>query len=147
MATRIPVHSRLVAASPIYYGWVVWIVALIGAIGSSPGQSFSVSLFMDFFIEDFGLDRTTVSGLYGAGTFIASRGLTWVGRQIDRFGNRRVGAVIAGLLALVLLLCATISGPIMLLFAFIGLRGLDRVRFPSPVPPPSPIGSASAAAA
>lgn len=121
-----PGASRLVAASPIYYGWVVWFVALIGAICSSPGQSFSISLFLDYFIADFGLDRTVVSGLYGAGTFIASLGLTWVGRQLDRRGNRRMGSVIGLSLALVLLLCSLISGPIMLLFAFVGLRGLGQ---------------------
>lgn len=114
------------AASPVYYGWVVWLVALIGAICSSPGQSFSVSLFMDFFIEDFGLDRTTVSGLYGAGTFVASLGLTWVGRQIDARGNRRVGVVIGALFTLVLGLCSLINGPIMLFFAFAGMRGLGQ---------------------
>lgn len=121
-----PGQSRLVAASPFFYGWVVWLVALIGAICSSPGQSFSVSLFMDFFIEDFGLDRTTVSGLYGAGTFVASLGLTWVGRRIDAMGNRRVGVAIGLLFALVLALCSLINGPVMLFFAFAGMRGLGQ---------------------
>ena len=122
ISAPIALRSRLVAASPVYYGWIVWLVALIGAICSSPGQSFSVSLFMDFFIEDFGLDRTAVSSLYGAGTFVASLGLTWVGRQIDARGNRRVGA----LFTLVLALCSLINGPIMLFFAFAGMRGLGQ---------------------
>ena len=121
-----PGQSRLVAASPFFYGWVVWLVALIGSICSSPGQSFSVSLFMDFFIEDFGLDRTTVSGLYGAGTFVASLGLTWVGRRIDAIGNRRVGVAIGLLFAIVLALCSLINGPVMLFFAFAGMRGLGQ---------------------
>ena len=119
-------RSRLVAASPIYYGWVVWLVALIGVNSSAPGQSFSVSLFMDYFIEDFGLDRTAVSSLYGAGTFLASLSLTWVGRQIDRWGNRRVGTVTSILFALVLALSSLINGPVMLFFAFVGLRGLGQ---------------------
>ena len=121
-----PGSSRLVAASPVFYGWVVWLVALVGAICSSPGQSFSVSLFMDFFIEDFALDRTTVSSLYGAGTFVASLGLTWVGRRIDALGNRRVGVAIGLLFALVLALCSLINGPVMLFFAFAGMRGLGQ---------------------
>jgi len=121
-----PGRSRLVAASPVYYGWIVWLVALIGAICSSPGQSFSVSLFMDFFIEDFGLDRTTVSSLYGAGTFVASLGLTWVGRRIDSMGNRRVGVAVGILFFAVLVLSSLITGPIMLFFAFAGLRGLGQ---------------------
>ncbi len=126
ISAGVPLRSRLVAASPVYYGWIVWLVALIGAICSSPGQSFSVSLFMDFFIEDFALDRTTVSGLYGAGTFVASLGLTWVGRRIDSLGNRRVGVVIGALFTVVLALCSLINGPIMLFFAFAGLRGLGQ---------------------
>lgn len=97
---------------------------------SFPGQSFSVSLFMDFFIEDFGLDRTAVSSLYGAGTFAASLSLTWVGRQIDLWGNRRVGLVVGALFGIVLLLCSLINGPIMLFFAFAGMRGLGQGSLP-----------------
>ena len=126
ISAPIALRSRLVAASPVYYGRIVWLVALVGTICSSPGQSFSVSLFMDFFIEDFGLDRTAVSSLYGAGTFVASLGLTWVGRQIDARGNRRVGAGIGALFTLVLALCSLINGPFMLFFAFAGMRGLGQ---------------------
>ena len=126
LTAKAPGYSRLVAASPIYYGWIVWLVAVIGAICSSPGQSYSVSLFMDFFIEDFGLDRTTVSSLYGAGTFIASLSLTWVGRQIDHWGNRRMGSAIGLAFGCVLVLCSLITGPIMLFFAFIAIRGLGQ---------------------
>ncbi len=85
---------------------------------------------MDFFIEDFGLDRTAVSSLYGAGTFAASLSLTWVGRQIDLWGNRRVGLVIGALFGIVLLLCSLINGPIMLFFAFAGMRGLGQGSLP-----------------
>lgn len=130
MTARAPVQSRLVAASPIYYGWVIWLVALVGMLCSFPGQSFSVSLFMDYFIEDFGLDRTAVSSLYGAGTFAASLCLTWVGRQIDLWGNRRVGAAVGTLFGIVLLLCSLITGPVTLFFAFAGMRALGQGSFP-----------------
>ena len=126
MAAKAPVVRSIVSSSPIYYGWIVWLVAIVGMIASSPGQSFSVSLFMDFFIEDFDLDRTTVSSLYGAGTFVASLGLTWIGRHLDAIGNRRMGMAIGGLFGCVLCLCAVISGPIMLLLAFVGIRGLGQ---------------------
>lgn len=126
MAAKAPVLRSIVTSSPIYYGWVVWLVAIVGVIASSPGQSYSISLFMDFFIEDFGLDRTTVSSLYGAGTFIASLGLTWIGRHLDRFGNRLMGMVIGALLGVVLCICAFITGPIMLLIVFVGIRGLGQ---------------------
>ena len=126
MAAKAPGYKSLVANMPIYYGWVVWFVAIVGTVASSPGQSYSVSLFIDYFIADFGLDRTTVSSLYGAGTFIASLSLTWLGRQLDLTGNRRTGAAIGVLFGVVLCLCSLISGPIMLLFAFAGIRGLGQ---------------------
>ena len=130
MTAGVPGRSRLVAASPIYYGWIVWLVALIAVVCSSPGQSFSISLFMDLFIEDFGLDRTTVSSLYGAGTFAASLALTWIGRQIDSWGIRRVGVAVGILLSIVLLLSSLISGPILLFFGFAGMRGLGQGTLP-----------------
>ena len=118
--------SRLVNRSPIFYGWVVWAVATLGMIATSPGQSFTVSLFFDRFILDFGLDRTTVSGLYGLGTFIGALTLTWVGRQIDLRGNRLTGVIISALFALVLMALSLISGPLTLLLGFIAIRGLGQ---------------------
>jgi MFS family permease len=119
-------HSRFIQRSPIFYGWVVWLVATIGLFATSPGQSFSVSLFIDHYIVDFGLDRTTVSGLYGLGTFIAALGLTWVGCRIDRHGNRRMAMAIALLFALALVASAFVAGPLTILLSFIAIRGLGQ---------------------
>lgn len=119
-------RSRLVSQSPIFYGWVVWFVATIGLFATSPGQSFSVSLFIDHYIVDFKLDRTAVSGLYALGTFLAALSLTWVGKQIDRRGNRQVSIVIALLFAIALLACSLITGPLPILLSFIAVRGLGQ---------------------
>ena len=126
MAVTVKNRSSFVNNSPIYYGWVVWFVAMIGVMATSPGQSYSISLFFDSFIADFGLDRTTASSLYGAGTFLASLSLVWVGRKLDLIGNRRMGVIVGLLFAIVLMLCSLINGPIMLLFAFAGIRGLGQ---------------------
>lgn len=119
-------HSRIVQQSPIFYGWVVWLVATLGLFATSPGQSFSVSLFIDHYIVDFGLDRTAVSGLYALGTFIAALSLTWVGKQIDRRGNRRMSIVVTLLFALALMACSLITGSLPLLVSFIAIRGLGQ---------------------
>lgn len=119
-------HSWLVRRSPIFYGWVVWLAATLGLSATSPGQSFSVSLFIDHYIKDFNLNRATVSGLYGLGTFLASLALVWVGRQIDQYGNRRMSIVITLLFALALLACSLITGPITILLSFIAIRGLGQ---------------------
>lgn len=118
--------NHFVRRSPIFYGWVVWAVAALGIVATSPGQSYSVSLFFDFFIRDFGLDRTTASALYGLGTFIASLSLTWVGRQVDRYGSRKMNLIVSALFVLVLVAFSFIAGPLGLLFGFIAIRGLGQ---------------------
>lgn len=118
--------SPLVNRSPIYYGWIVFLVGTIGLAATSPGQSFSVSLFIDHYIAEFGLSRTSVSTLYGVGTFIASLLLTWVGRQIDLHGNRRVAVIITALFAVALLASSLITGPLTILFSFIAIRALGQ---------------------
>ncbi|MFC1960351.1 MFS transporter [Chloroflexota bacterium] len=118
--------KSIVNRTPFFYGWVVWAVATLGLIATSPGQSFTVSLFIDHYIADFGIDRTTVSTLYGAGTFIAALSLTWVGRQIDRRGNRRMGVIVSLLFALALVGMALVAGPLTLFLGFIAIRGLGQ---------------------
>lgn len=126
LKTQKPQYSRLVNEAPIFYGVIVWIVALIGVSATAPGQSFTVSLFFDHFINDFDLDRTTVSSLYGLGTFIASLTLTWVGRQIDRHGNRRTGVLISGLFALAVVAMSQVNGALALMIGFMAIRGLGQ---------------------
>ena len=57
---------------------------------------------------------------------MASLGLTWVGRRIDALGNRRVGVVVGVLFFGALVFSSLVNGPIMLFFAFAGLRGLGQ---------------------
>ncbi|NDJ60925.1 MAG: MFS transporter, partial [Chloroflexi bacterium] len=115
---------RLVDRSHIFYGWVVWAVATLGMIASAPGQSFTVSLFFDHFIDDLNMTRTTVSLLYSGGTFLAALTLTWVGRQIDRHGNRKVGLGLHAVFALALAGLSVVSGPVLLFILFYGIRML-----------------------
>ncbi|MEO1440224.1 MAG: hypothetical protein AAFV33_07450, partial [Chloroflexota bacterium] len=54
------VRPSIVNRSPVYYGWIIWVVAMIGMTASMPGQTANVSLFIDQWIADFGLeDRST----------------------------------------------------------------------------------------
>lgn len=126
MTTQTLRHSRFVQRSPIFYGWVVWFVGMIGIIATAPGQSFSVSLFFDHYIADFGLSRTSISGLYGLGTFTAALSLTWVGKRIDQYGNRIMSMVILTLFGMALLACSLINGPLAILLSFIAIRGLGQ---------------------
>lgn len=99
---------------------------MLGIIATAPGQNFTVSLFVDAFIADFGLERTVVSGLFSLGTFIAALSLTWLGSGVDRFGNRFMNTVLGVLMALTLMLFATVGGPVGLFLGFLALRGLGQ---------------------
>tara|TARA_B110000438_G_scaffold160497_1_gene153751 strand:+ start:652 stop:897 length:246 start_codon:yes stop_codon:yes gene_type:complete len=66
--------SRLVNASPVYYGWVILAVGTFGGIMASPGQTYAFSAFLDHFITDLELSRSFVSTLYTVGTLTASFG-------------------------------------------------------------------------
>src|SRR5690349_20939157 len=119
-------YSRLVNGSPVYYGWVVWCVATIGWIATSPGQAFSISLFVDSFIRDFHLDRTSISALFALGTLMAAVCLTWIGRSTDRYGNRKMAVIIAALFAVALVAWSWVASPLALLVGLILVRSLGQ---------------------
>ncbi|MEO0560897.1 MAG: MFS transporter [Chloroflexota bacterium] len=123
--------ATMVNRSPFFYGWVVWLVGTVALSASMPGQTASVSLFIDRWMVDFGLEnRSTISGLYGAGTFIASLGLTYIGTQLDRFGGRRVGAIAVVLFALALVFMSLITNLWMLAIGFVLIRMLGQATLP-----------------
>ncbi|WP_208108989.1 MULTISPECIES: hypothetical protein [Halanaerobium] len=54
-----------------YYGWVVLVMAALAYFFSGPGQTYSISIFIDHYIENFGWSRSLVSTLYSAGTLVS----------------------------------------------------------------------------
>ncbi|MDC3412021.1 MFS transporter [Aquibacillus sp. 3ASR75-11] len=82
-----------------YYGWVIVFIAALGAFFSGPGQTYSNSIFVDEYINDFGWSRSEVSGLYSIATLIAGFTMIVVGRFIDRFGQRTMMVVVGVSLA------------------------------------------------
>ncbi|MDZ7837594.1 MAG: hypothetical protein U5N58_06385 [Actinomycetota bacterium] len=74
---------------PFFYGWIIVFIGALGFFFSGPGQTHSVSVFVDSFIEYLGLTRSMVSLLYSAGTLLAGIIVVFIGRQIDRFGIER----------------------------------------------------------
>ena len=128
--TSTPAPSKttsIVNRTPVYYGWFILLIAIVGMCSTMPGQTPGIGLFIDRWIADFGLeDRSTISALYLAGTFIASLSLKFVGNYIDRFGNRVVGVVIVGLFALALVYMSFVQNLTMLLIGFILIRALGQ---------------------
>ncbi|TAJ37468.1 MAG: MFS transporter [Reyranella sp.] len=79
-------------------GSLVAVAALIGIFATTPGQTVGVSGFIDSIAADLGLSRDTVLVLYSVGTFLGILTAPTIGRQVDRFGPRRlVVPVVVGL--------------------------------------------------
>ena len=119
-------ESKVVNSSPVYYGWVVLAVGTLGVIMSSPGQTYSFSIFIDSFIEELGLSRSLVSGLYTAGTITGSLALPFIGRKIDQYGNRRMVVLIALAFGAACVYMGFVQNAVMLVIGFVFMRMLGQ---------------------
>lgn len=118
--------SRVIDRIPFYYGWIIVLAATLGKAMTIPGQTAGISLFIDGFIEDLGLARSSVSMAYTVATVIGAISLTYVGRWIDRFGPRRSVVAIAAAFALACFFMGYVGGLITLFLGFTLLRALGQ---------------------
>lgn len=81
-------------AEPRFSGPRMVLIATLAMGLTAPGQTASVSVFIDPMIADLGLGRTAVSAAYMIGTLAGALALPWVGRAVDRHGVRRVMTVV-----------------------------------------------------
>jgi MFS family permease len=118
--------SQLVDRSPVHYGWVILFAGALGLVMTSPGQTYAISICIEYFIHDLGLSRSLVSTLYTIGTVTASFVLPLVGRQIDRRGSRLVIVIIAVLFGLACLYMGVVHNAVTLGVGFFALRLLGQ---------------------
>ncbi|WP_226659550.1 MFS transporter [Pseudalkalibacillus hwajinpoensis] len=108
--------------SSIFYGWYIVIVAAIAVFFSGPGQTYGVSVFIDYYIQEFGWSRSLVSGIYSTATLAAGLLLFIVGRLVDKYGQRRMMLTIGAFLAVACFWNSFVVGPVMLFIGFFMLR-------------------------
>ena len=89
---------------------------------SGPGQTFSVSQFVDPLIEEFGWSRTTIAGLYTAGSLTAASSMVGIGWLLDRFGARVVLAGVGIMLGLAAYWMSEVTNQIGVYAGFSALR-------------------------
>ncbi|MBB6118578.1 MFS transporter [Nocardiopsis algeriensis] len=99
--------------------------ALVLAL-SGPGQTAGISVFVDHVIADLGTSRSAVSLAYMVGTLSGALALPWIGRAVDRFGVRRVLALVALGFGGFLVLLACAQGLVGLTAGFVGVRALGQ---------------------
>ncbi|OJF94178.1 MFS transporter [Alkalibacterium sp. 20] len=107
---------------PFYYGWVIVAVGALSVFFSSPGQTFSVSIFIDFYIEEFGWSRSQISSFYSIATLVSGLSMPFVGDIIDKQGHRKATVIVAGLFGATLLWMSAIRAPWMILIGFLFIR-------------------------
>lgn len=110
------------AEQKIYYGWVIVLISAMGIFFSGPGQTYSISVFVGSFVEQFHGNDTLVSGIYSAATLLSGSLLFLVGRGVDRFGQRKMGIIATVMLGIACLWSSLVANPIMLFIAFFMLR-------------------------
>ncbi len=112
--------------TPFYYGWVILAVATVANFASSPGQTYTFSVFLEHFRSDLGLPSTLISTLYLIGTVTASVMIVGIGRVLDLLGGR-VMLVVSGLLiGFGALWMSQVSGAVELLIGFAMMRTLGQ---------------------
>lgn len=123
MATNQTLHSRIINASPVHYGWIVLAAGTFGSFMTLPGQTAGVSVFFDPITADLGISRTWASSAYAAGTLAGILPAPIIGRWIDKRGPRLSATVISAGLALACAFMALVDSKLMLLVGFALLRG------------------------
>ena len=109
-----------------FHGWWVVIIGALVAFSSGPGQSFIFGVFLDSLIEDTGLTRTAISGLYAIGTGVSAFMVFTVSRLADRFGARTTLIGAATGLGIACFGMSWAHGALMVFLAFSALRALGQ---------------------
>lgn len=91
---------------------------------SSFGQTFLISLFVPYFLEDFSLTNTTFGSMYSIATLVSAGTLPYLGRWVDYLPLRKYSLMVASGL-LVASLTVALSWHVALLFIGIVLLRLS----------------------
>lgn len=109
-----------------HYGWVIIALAALSQFFSGPGQTYSNSIFIDYYIDEFGWSRSTVSGIYSAATLASGFLLFFIGRLIDRNGSRKMAVIVSLALAVACLFNSFVTSLVMLFIGFFFIRLLGQ---------------------
>jgi len=106
----------------VYYGWWVVLCSIVTLVGTLPGQTVIVSVFIPELQAALGLGPTTMSLAYMMATLTAALPMTAVGRLSDRFGPRRVTLMVALAMAGTCIAMGSVAAYLPLILGFVGLR-------------------------
>lgn len=114
--------AKLPFQTAFYYGWLLVGLSGLGIFFSGPGQTYSNAVFIESYVRDLSMDRTSVSSIYSAATLVSGLLLFFMGRLVDRFGRRIMFTTAALMLGAACLFNSLVTGPIMLFIGFFLVR-------------------------
>ena len=115
--------SRIINATPFYFGWLILVAGTLGIVMMGPSQTFTVGLFTDSFVNDLGISRSNLSLIYGVATLGASFLVPVTGRMVDRYGPRRMIVIVSVIFGLACMGMSLAGGTLGVLLGVLALRG------------------------
>lgn len=106
----------------VYYGWVIIILSALSLFFASPGQTYSISAFINSYITEFGYSRTLISSIYSTATVISGFLIVFMGRAVDKHGQRNMFVVAGFMLGVACLFNSFIVNIPMIFVGFFMLR-------------------------
>lgn len=107
-------------------GYTVAGAAGLAYLATAPGQTFVVSQLNTPLRTTFGINELTLNTAYAIATVAAALPLVYIGTLSDRFGPRRMMAIIALLFGAGCMFMAGVAGPITVFIGFFLLRFLGQ---------------------
>ncbi len=111
---------------PFFYGYLILLVAIAAQFGSSPGQTYAISVFSPHLETGLGLSKSALSAAYMLGTLLAAVPLTLIGPLSDRIGIRATVIGVAAGLVGACLIASQAQGFTSVLLVFLLLRFLGQ---------------------
>jgi len=106
-----------------YYGWIIVALGGLAFFMSAPGQTYSISVFINEYKTVFpGYSSTLISSAYSIATTISGLLLVFMGKAIDKHGQRKMMMIVGFLLAATAFYNSFVSNIVMIAIGFFMLR-------------------------
>lgn len=114
------------ARLPFYYGWVNVVLAALAMLATLPGRTQGLGLVTEGLLKDLELDRTAFAHINLWGTLLGALFCLPAGQLLDRFGTRRMLAMITLLLGLTVWALSAVQSVVVLFVLVTLTRGFGQ---------------------
>ncbi|MBN17890.1 MAG: hypothetical protein CL758_00170 [Chloroflexi bacterium] len=111
---------------PYYYGWLVLFVTGLAMFFSGPGQTYSISIFLEPMRKSLDLSLSEIASLYTLGSLSAAFFMIFIGKSFDKLGGQILMPLIAVLLSISCIWMSHVSSSFELYIGFTLLRSLGQ---------------------